>query len=83
MRSVLLVLSNHKLTEEIQCARKPTSNSEVFTDTLLKTSRKKDIELTEKELGQVTGGKGQVEYLTVKLTDVIISGVSPGGSGKD
>jgi hypothetical protein len=25
-------------------------------DTLLKTSRKKDIELTEKELGQVTGG---------------------------
>ena len=53
------------------------------TDTLLKTSRKKDIELTEKELGQVTGCKGQVEYLTVKLTDVIISGVSPGGSGKD
>ena len=53
------------------------------TDTLLKTTKKKDIELTEKELGQVTGGKGHVDYLTVKLTDVIISGVSPGGSGKD
>ena len=50
-------------------------------DTLLKTSKKKDIELTEKELGQVTGGKGHVEYITYKLTDVIISGVSP--SGKD
>jgi hypothetical protein len=45
--------------------------------------KKKDIELTERELGQVTGGKGQVEHITYKLTDVIISGVSPGGSGKD
>jgi hypothetical protein len=26
------------------------------TDTLLKTSKKKDIELTEKELGKVSGG---------------------------
>jgi hypothetical protein len=25
-------------------------------DTILKTSKKKDIELTEKELGKVTGG---------------------------
>jgi hypothetical protein len=37
-------------------------------DTPLKTSKKKDIELTEKELGKVTGGvslsfaKVQVEY---------------------
>jgi hypothetical protein len=34
-------------------------------DTLLKTSKKKDIELTEKELGKVSGGvdiKGSVEY---------------------
>jgi hypothetical protein len=30
------------------------------TDTLLKTSRKKDIELTEKELGKVTGGTDKV-----------------------
>jgi bacteriocin-like protein len=27
------------------------------TDTLLKTSRKKDIELTEKELDKVSGGR--------------------------
>ena len=27
-------------------------------DTLLKTSKKKDIELTEKELGKVSGGLG-------------------------
>jgi hypothetical protein len=27
-------------------------------DTLLKTSKKKDIELTEKELGKVSGGQG-------------------------
>jgi hypothetical protein len=32
-------------------------------DTLLKTSRNKDIELTEKELGKVAGGmKVSVEY---------------------
>ena len=34
-------------------------------DTLLKTSKKKDIELTEEELGKVSGGvdiKGSVEY---------------------
>jgi hypothetical protein len=32
-------------------------------DTLLKTSRKKDIELTEKELGKIAGGmKVSVEY---------------------
>ena len=30
------------------------------TDTLLKTSRKKDIELTEKELGKVSGGTDKV-----------------------
>ena len=35
------------------------------TDTLLKTSKKKDIELTEEELGKVSAGvdiKGSVEY---------------------
>jgi hypothetical protein len=51
------------------------------TDTLLKT-KTLDIELTEKELGQVTGGKGQVKYMTYKLSDVIITSVQ-GGSGKD
>ena len=34
-------------------------------DTLLKTSKKKDIELTEKELGKVSGGI-KVENLNVK-----------------
>jgi hypothetical protein len=31
------------------------------TDTLLKTSKKKDIELTEKELGKVSGGLGDIK----------------------
>jgi hypothetical protein len=37
-------------------------------DTLLKTSRKKDIELTEKELGKIAGGmKVSVEYKEQKI----------------
>jgi hypothetical protein len=37
-------------------------------DALLKTSRKKDIELTEKELGKVAGGvKVPVEYKEHKI----------------
>jgi hypothetical protein len=37
--------------------RKKTSKSKAkSTDTLLKTSKKKDIVLTEKELGKVSGG---------------------------
>ena len=45
--------------------RKKTHNQQrkLSTDTLLKTS-KKDIELTEKELGQVTGGKGSAQTQT-------------------
>jgi hypothetical protein len=31
------------------------------TDALLKTSKKKDIELTEKELGKVSGGLGDIK----------------------
>jgi bacteriocin-like protein len=31
------------------------------TDTLLKTSKKKDIELTEKELNKVSGGLGDIK----------------------
>ena len=38
-------------------------------DTLLKTSRKKDIELTEKELGKVSGGR----FILVGLKGVIRS----------
>jgi bacteriocin-like protein len=39
------------------------------TDTLLKTSKKKDIELTEKELRKVTGG-GKVTGGFAKLGDI-------------
>jgi bacteriocin-like protein len=46
-------------------------------DKLLKTSKKKDIELTEKELDKVTGGrkagKDQQEYLKITLKDLIIT----------
>ena len=45
-------------------------------DTLLKTSKKKDIELTEKELGKVSGGKGSAQtqkYMEIKNQDIIIS----------
>ena len=48
------------------------------TDTLLKTSKKKDVELTAKELGQVTGGttaKTEQQHYTVKLTNANISSV--------
>jgi bacteriocin-like protein len=57
--------------------RKKTHKQQRSTGTLLKTSKKKDIELTEKELDKVTGGrkagKDQQEYLTFKFRDVIIT----------
>jgi hypothetical protein len=37
--------------------RKKTKTQKASPDSLLKTSKKKDIELTEKELGKVTGGR--------------------------
>jgi hypothetical protein len=40
--------------------KKKTHKRTLSTDTLLKTSKKKDIELTEKELGKVTGGTDKV-----------------------
>jgi bacteriocin-like protein len=47
------------------------------TDTLLKTSKKKDIELTEKELDKVTGGRKAgdkpQEYIKITMKDVIIT----------
>jgi hypothetical protein len=36
------------------------------TDTLLRTSKKKDIELTEKELGKVSGGV-HIKYAEYKI----------------
>ena len=44
------------------------------TDTLLKTSKKKDIELTEKELGKVTGGTDKVRiHFTATTRDKVES----------
>jgi hypothetical protein len=37
------------------------------TDTLLKTSKKKDIELTENELGKVSGGSGSQPKQNTRL----------------
>jgi hypothetical protein len=42
------------------------------TDTLLKTSKKKDIELTEKELGKVSGGTNKVRiHFTATTKDKV------------
>jgi hypothetical protein len=41
--------------------RKTMQKRPKSTDTLLKTSKKKDIELTEKELGKVSGGFGDIK----------------------
>jgi bacteriocin-like protein len=65
-------------TKEETTMRKKTSKSKAKSaDKLLKTSKKKDIVLTEKELDKVTGGrkagKDQQEYLKIKLQDVIIT----------
>jgi bacteriocin-like protein len=56
---------------------KKTSKSKAKpADKLLKTSKKKDVELTEKELDKVTGGrkagKDQPEFLKITMKDVII-----------
>jgi hypothetical protein len=37
------------------------------TDTLLKTNKKKDIELTEKELGKVSAGGVHIKYAEYKI----------------
>jgi hypothetical protein len=54
------------------------SKAKLTADELLKTSKKKDVELTAKELGQVTGGttaKTEQQHYTVKLTNANISSV--------
>jgi hypothetical protein len=47
------------------------------SDPLLKTHKKGEIELTEQELGKVTGGrkagKDQPEFLKITLKDVMIT----------
>jgi hypothetical protein len=49
---------------------KPTSPED-----LVKSSPTAPVELSETELAKVAGGKGdkQVDYLKIKLTDVIVS----------
>jgi type VI protein secretion system component Hcp len=45
-------------------------------ESLVKTSKKGSVELTEGELKQVAGGQKNKteEYLKIKLTDILISG---------
>jgi len=47
-------------------------------ESLVKTSKKGAVELTEGELKQVAGGQKNKteEFLKIKLTDILISGVS-------
>jgi hypothetical protein len=62
-------------TKEETTMRKKTHKQQLSTDDLLKT-KTMDIELTEKELGQVTGGD--------KSTVVTYTGTKYGGlTGKD
>ena len=54
----------------------PKRQPKISTDSLLKTSKKGDTELTEQELGKVSGGrKGNtpVEYIKLTMKEVIIS----------
>jgi len=47
------------------------------TDDLVKTTKGGEVELTEEQLNRVTGGrkagKGQQEFLVIKMNDVIIT----------
>jgi hypothetical protein len=46
-------------------------------ESLVKTSKQGSVELSEQDLQQVAGGqknKGDVEYLKIKMTDILISG---------
>ena len=54
----------------------PKRQPKISTNSLLKTSKKGDTELTEQELGKVSGGrKGNtpVEYIKLTMKEVIIS----------
>jgi putative ABC transport system substrate-binding protein len=58
--------------------RKKTSKSKAKpADKLLKTSKKKDIELTEKELDKVTGGRKAGKYLVRERVEALQLGVDP------
>ena len=54
----------------------PKRQPKISTDSLLETSKKGDIELTEQELGKVSGGrKGNtpVEYIKLTMKEMITS----------
>jgi hypothetical protein len=55
-----------------------TKKTKKAQESLVKTSKKASIELSEAELNQVAAGrkagKDQQEYLKIELTDVLISG---------
>jgi hypothetical protein len=60
--------------------KKETASSQgkaASPDKLTKTDKKGDVELTEDDLDGVCGGKGhapnQQEFLTIKLTPVLVS----------
>jgi hypothetical protein len=56
--------------------KSPKRQPKISTDSLLETSKKGDIELTEQELGKVSGGrKGNtpVEYIKLTMKEVLIS----------
>jgi bacteriocin-like protein len=52
---------------------KQSRNAAAKPDQLAKGSKAASTELSEKDLNQVTGGEKPVEYLKIKLTDVLIS----------
>jgi type VI protein secretion system component Hcp len=53
--------------------RKKTRKQQLSADTLLKT-KTKDVELTEKELGQVTGGDKKIDKASTTLMQQLSGG---------
>jgi len=65
-------------TDKIDPSKKDATISSA--DDLVKTTNSGDVELTEEELKRVTGGatgKPPIEYLKIKLEEVIITSVQP------
>jgi hypothetical protein len=62
-------------TDKIDPSNKDATISS--TDDLVKTTQGGEVELTEEQLNRVTGGrkagKGQQEFLVIKMNDVIVT----------
>jgi hypothetical protein len=71
--------SNEKRRNEMR-RKTRKQQPKLSSDSLLKTSKRGAVELTEQELGKVTGGRragtAPVEFLKVKLNDVILTHVT-------